>query len=434
MGRTEHRIIELDIAYKPLPSQQRFHASTSLFKGFSGPVGSGKSQALCQEAIRAAYQNPGRTGLLGAPTYPMLKDATQTTLLEILNENRIGYDHNRAENTLILKDTRSRILFRPVEDFERLRGTNLAWFGLDELTYTPEDAWNRMVARLRDTKAQVLRAFAVWTPKGFDWVYRRFVTSNTPDYEMIQAAPLENTHLLKNTPGYYENLKSCYDDTFYRQEVLGEYINQNGGAVYHAFDRTRNVTPLERNTRLKLLWALDFNVDPLCSVVVQIDNGVAKVIDELVIRHASTEDACDEFITRYDKHPAPVEVFGDVSGNQHRTSGDTDYEIIGQQLRDFTNLSVKYRIPQSNPSVNDRVSLMNTRLKSFSGAVNLLIDPKCKELIQDLEQVSYKKDTRIVDKDSDRMRTHISDALGYLLYEEFRPTLKIGERSEGRLC
>jgi hypothetical protein len=26
-----------------------------------------------------------------------------------------------------------------VEEFDRLRGTNLAWFGLDELTYTQEE-------------------------------------------------------------------------------------------------------------------------------------------------------------------------------------------------------------------------------------------------------------------------------------------------------
>jgi hypothetical protein len=58
-----------DIAYHPLPSQQRFHDSAARFKGFSGPIGSGKSQALCQEAIKLSYQNPGRTGLIGAPTY-----------------------------------------------------------------------------------------------------------------------------------------------------------------------------------------------------------------------------------------------------------------------------------------------------------------------------------------------------------------------------
>ncbi len=65
VGETRWR----EIDYSPLPSQRRFHSSTARFKGFSGPIGSGKSQALCHEAIRLSYLNPGRQGLIGAPTY-----------------------------------------------------------------------------------------------------------------------------------------------------------------------------------------------------------------------------------------------------------------------------------------------------------------------------------------------------------------------------
>src|ERR1700719_537632 len=59
------------IEYDPLPSQRTFHESAARFKGFSGPIGSGKSQALCHEAIRLSYLNPGRQGLIGAPTYSL---------------------------------------------------------------------------------------------------------------------------------------------------------------------------------------------------------------------------------------------------------------------------------------------------------------------------------------------------------------------------
>ena len=77
------------ISYTALPSQRLFHRSKARFKGFSGPIGSGKSQALCQEAIRLTYLNPGRLGLIGAPTYPMLRDSTQATLLEILDRKSV---------------------------------------------------------------------------------------------------------------------------------------------------------------------------------------------------------------------------------------------------------------------------------------------------------------------------------------------------------
>src|SRR5262245_60575245 len=185
MGRsgTEAR----KIAYGPLPSQRRFHDSAARFKGFSGPIGSGKSQALCQEAIKLSYLNAGRLGLLGAPTYPMLRDATQAALLEVLDANGIPYDLNKAENSLLMKDSGSRILFRPVEEFERLRGTNLAWFGVDELTYTQEESWLRLEGRLRDPLATRLCGFAVWTPKGYDWVWRRFIADRVQGYEVIHA-------------------------------------------------------------------------------------------------------------------------------------------------------------------------------------------------------------------------------------------------------
>src|ERR1700724_2355794 len=106
------------IKYTALPSQQKFHESEARFKGFSGPIGSGKSQALCQEAIKLSYLNPGRTGLIGAPTYPMLRDATVAALLESLVKNGIPHEVNRAENFLVMKETRSKILFRAVEELE----------------------------------------------------------------------------------------------------------------------------------------------------------------------------------------------------------------------------------------------------------------------------------------------------------------------------
>ena len=82
----------------------------------------------------------------------MLRDATLTSFLEVLDSNRIRHELNKSESVLVMKDTGSRIYFRAVDDFERLRGTNLAWFGLDELTYTAEEAWLRLEGRLRDPR------------------------------------------------------------------------------------------------------------------------------------------------------------------------------------------------------------------------------------------------------------------------------------------
>ena len=419
-----------EIAYDPLPSQKSFHELTARFKGFSGPIGSGKSQALCQEAIRLSYLNPRRMGLLGAPTYQMLRDATQATLFEILDSNRIPYEHNKAENTLRMKDTGSRIVFRPVDEFERLRGTNLAWFGLDELTYTPEAAWLRLEGRLRDPKAQRLCGFAVWTPKGYDWVFRKFVEGPSKGYGVVVAQPYENRFLLARVPDFYDRLQESYDERFFRQEVLGAYLSLSGSTVYSSFARAENLKDLGRDQRLPLLWALDFNVDPMSSLVVQMVGGKVLVLDEIVVRNGTTMDASEEFLKRYPEHWAGVHIYGDASGNQRQTTGATDYEMIREYFQVHSGMTLQYRVPRANPSVRERINLTNAKLRSATGDVGLLVDPKCKELIKDLEQVTYKADSNTIDKDRDRMRTHLSDALGYLLWQECRMLPRIGERRE----
>jgi hypothetical protein len=409
-----------------LPSQRAFHESAARFKGFSGPIGSGKSQALCQEAIRLSYLNTGRTGLIGAPTYPMLRDSTLTSLTGILYENDIPFELNKADYTLVMKDTGSRILLRAVDEFERLRGTNLAWFGLDELTYTPEGAWLRPEGRLRDPKATRRCGFAVWTPKGFDWVYRKFIEKPVPGYEIILARPYENRFLLEQVPDFYDRLKGSYDENFFSQEVLGSYLNAKGSLVYGAFSRERNIKPAVPDQGKPIYWAVDFNVDPMSSVVVQVRDGDVWILDEIVLRRATTLQACEEFEKRFGAPRAGMVVYGDASGSARQTTGFSDYEVIREFFR-VRMAKATYRVPNANPPVRERVAALNAKLCNAQGDTRMFIDPRCRELIADFEQVSYQEDSTQIDKEKDRRRTHLSDALGYLICQEGRNG-PVGER------
>ena len=84
----------------------------------------------------------------------------------------------------------------------------------------------------------------------------------------------------------------------------------------------------------------------------------------------------------------------------------------------------------SNPAVRgpgEHRQRAATELRAASG--RLAIDREA-AVIQDLEQVCYKPGSSPLDKDSDSRRTHLSDALGYLLWQEFRPLRHIGERKQ----
>ena len=385
---------------------------------------------MCHEAVRLSHLNPGRQGLVGAPTYPMLRDATLTSFLEYLNTYELPYEFNKSESVLVMKDTGSRIYFRAVDEFERLRGTNLAWFGLDELSYTAEEAWLRLEGRLRDPLATQLCGFGVWTPKGFDWVYKRFIRDCVDGYEVVLAQPYENRFVLDKVPDFYERLKSSYDSKFFEQEVLGQYLNVQSGMVYQSFSRDRNLKPLELDRSLPLLWALDFNVDPMSSIIAQKKGDDVMVLDEIVLRRASTEQACDEFISRYPNHAGGLVIYGDATGQRLQTGGTTDYRIIRRYLKGTAYRQPKFRVPASNPSVRERIALMNAKLFSAREETNLLVDPRCKGLITDFEEVTFKPDSSVIDKERDSKRTHLSDALGYLIWQECSPQPAFGEQDK----
>jgi hypothetical protein len=372
--------------------------------------------------------------LIGAPTFPMLRDATQRQFFEVCERAGFAYKYSRSENKLQLLGCKSEVIFRSLDNYERLRGPNLAWFGVDELTYCEPEAWLRLEARLRDAKAKFLCGFGVFTPKGFDWVYQKFLAKKTKGYELIQAAPFENHHILNSVPDFYERLERSYDPLFYEQEALGKFLNIRQGRAYYAFSRDEHVRTGRYNPTLPLHWAWDFNLTPMCSLICQRVGDEIQVLDEIVLNTSSTPEVCREFTARWGHtwgHALNQKLFiyGDASGaSGHTASGSSDYQVIKQFFRS-TQPNVTFVVPRANPPVRDRVNTVNARLTNARGERQLFIDPRCKELLADLEQVTYKAGSTQLDKDRDPARTHTSDALGYFLWQAFSPAEPVGEKT-----
>jgi hypothetical protein len=217
--------------------------------------------------------------------------------------------------------------------------------------------------------------------------------------------------------------------------------------AYGAFAKD-NIQRLHFDGLYPLIWALDFNVDPMCMLLMQKIGEMVHVLEEIVIRpNANTYRACDKFLERADFYhpqvphfqlPLTVKLYGDATGSQQHTSAgsQTDWTIIKDF---FANYRGKY-MPQyfyatANPFVYDRVNCVNARIRNHAGDVRLLIDPSCKELIRDLEEVAWSLDatgarTREINK-KDPTRTHASDALGYFISQQFPMKAKIGEKPDG---
>ena len=78
----------------------------------------------------------------------------------------------------------------------------------------------------------------------------------------------------------------------------GQFENLGQGRVYYAFDRTKNAAECRYDPRLPLIWSVDFNVNPMCSVIAQRVGETVYVLDELVLPDSNTPAACEEFLHR----------------------------------------------------------------------------------------------------------------------------------------
>ena len=114
-----------------------------------------------------------------------------------------------------------------------------------------------------------------------------------------------------------------------------------------------------------------------------------------------------------------LHLYGDATGRGRDTAASrTDWQIVHDFFkRQFCQISRK--VPSSNPPVKDRINCVNAILRNQAGEQRLLIDPKCEELILDLERVRWKNDSNgntltEIDK-TDPARTHVSDELGYVI-------------------
>jgi len=163
----------------------------------------------------------GSTGMVVAPTYAMLRDSTLATFLELTRNGGVLRAFNKSDMTAeLVNDTR--ILFRSADEPDRLRGVNLGWFCLDEGALVSEETWLILIARLRESPG---RAWVCTTPRGFDWLYTRFVKTGSPDYQVIRSSTRENRYLPAD---FVTRLESQYTEQWQRQEISGEFCELEG--------------------------------------------------------------------------------------------------------------------------------------------------------------------------------------------------------------
>ena len=80
--------MEIRFDYRPMPVHERFHAASQRERLLAGAFGSGKTYAVCAEAIKWALLYPGIRGLVTRKTVPELRDTTETVFFDLATRRR----------------------------------------------------------------------------------------------------------------------------------------------------------------------------------------------------------------------------------------------------------------------------------------------------------------------------------------------------------
>tara|TARA_R100001086_G_scaffold24426_5_gene11539 strand:+ start:7399 stop:8601 length:1203 start_codon:yes stop_codon:yes gene_type:complete len=307
-------------------------------------------------------------------------------------------------------DNGAELSVKGADNENSLRGVELTKCVMDEMAYIKPHVWEEIVyPMLATTKGSVL---FIGTPNGYDIMYDLYSRGQSePDWKSWQFKTIDGGFVSADE---ISRAKRTMDGVRFRQEFEASFETSGNRAAWN-FDRNIHVKQASSLSNY-LWWGCDHNVDYMTAVLAcQFTNGTIHYFDEIRLKNSNTEE-----MARKMKAIAPnIEVYPDPAGSaRSTTSNKSDHAI----LKDF---GFQIRAKKSHPSHIDRLNALNRKLLDAEGNVSMTIDPKCKFLIKDLEQVQRDKKGGI--NKSNIELTHALDACSYAISYKFPVISKISK-------
>lgn len=437
----------LDI--KLLPKQwEVFHPDEGVhydIKLYQGGVGSGKTFLGSLTGLSVLARNHGATWLVGADTYARLKITTCETYEELLDAGRVRYRHNKSDHIIKIPGwDDARIIFKGVDDPQALRSVNGIGGHLEEASLISEASYLEFLGRLRQANnGQPIRCLLTTNPQTVKgWLHEHFVVNAGVKTEEIRgnqihvsrrrviARTLDNPHV---SDAFIASLKSSYDDKLWDIMVEGKDGDYTAGLVSYSFsDLNIQETSYKKDQILHI--SCDFNVNPMSWALAHRYNDEYHFFDEVVKENTNIEACVDDFVKRYPSHEDWIEVNGDASGNarnvQNREVGGTSFTQLINRLKAHGYTKVRLNVREANPAEHDRAAAWNAMVCNADGVRRVYINPRCKWLIWNCQNLKYDEKGRIWEPTVNDIRQdnklkftkHIWDGASYLV-EKYDPII-----------
>ena len=303
------------------------------------------------------------------PTYRQAKMVSWSILKNIFAGKPVSINETELSITL---SNGAKVELKGADKPDSLRGVSTTMVVLDEYSYMKENVWGEIIQpTLAETKGSAL---FVGTPTGVqNHFYDLFVKGQSEggDYKSWQFTTLDGGFISEEE---VENAKKNLDKRTFQQEYEASFLTAANRVAYN-FNRDIHCKVMEKSPRM--FWGVDFGVASYMTAVLMCENtaGEIYVFDEIGLQNSNTFELAQRM-----KQIAPgLPVYPDPAGRA-RTSNSTKSDHIILQEAGFTVISKK-----ANPTQKDRMNALNRMLEDATGKHKLFVNPKCKNLIRDLE-------------------------------------------------
>lgn len=170
--------------YQPQPHQEDVHRDAHLYVGNFGGYGSGKTTNSQQEQYKHAFITPNGNSLIAANITPQYEQTIKRDIESDLPAAFIREVSNMKAYMDLVNG--HRILYRPLDDPDKLRSLNLSHAIILEASETPHDAFVQLQTRVRNSAAFINKPDSKPGDKPLaDW--RKIIIESNPDAGWIRS-------------------------------------------------------------------------------------------------------------------------------------------------------------------------------------------------------------------------------------------------------
>lgn len=384
---------------------------------FGGAIRGGKTYWLLTTFSYLALQYPKSRWVIVRRSLPDLKRNTFPSMQTILDGGVGKYvvDWKHDTNTIIFNNG-SEIMFMAEsyaedKDLNRFKGLECNGFGFEEINECQEATFDKAIERSGTwlnakgnppiTILATLNPAQNWTKTKF---YIPFIENRLPNgWVFIQSKITDNPHIPKE---YLESIKDM-NPVDYARFVEGDWeaVEQSENPFLWAYKDEKHIDNRAiYNPNIPTYFSVDFNINPLCGLVIQQVGRGCHVVDEITIEKGSVEALCDVIIA-YGVPRGLIRITGDAMG-KGGTVQQRDNSSAYIMMKKLLKLSDSQFIIPANPTHKNSREDCNAALQML----DIKINPKCKGFIFDANKVECDSDGKILKSN----RKHLEQRADYL--------------------